>query len=211
MLTLTLAYFRRPFFFNSNFFFDFSFFLCFLFFYPYSSTCYQNPATMPPASILIDCPYVYAGSSVAGAAVAMAVIGAIVCAFILYLANQYREEKVRAMCDGLACLETPPCSDIQTRQRLFAQVLRRSQLIFIFIFLLGAIFMNLTVLAFYGPNDNTTCMNRVWLFNLSSTVMYAPLIMKLHRVEMFYRQVQRGHRRKNISDSYVLIQVRVVV
>jgi len=88
------------------------------------------------------------------------------------------------------------------------QVLRRSQLIFIYIFLLGAIFMNLTVLAFYGPNDNSACMNRVWLFNLSSTIMYAPLIMKLHRVEMFYRQVQRGQRRKNISDTYVLMQVR---
>ena len=62
-----------------------------------NSTCYKNPATMPPASILIDCSYVYAGSSVAGAAVAMCVVGTVVCAFILYLANAYSEEKVRTL------------------------------------------------------------------------------------------------------------------
>jgi hypothetical protein len=69
--------------------------------------------------------------------------------------------------------------------------------------------MNLTVLSMYGPNSNGNCMLRVWSFNLSSTIMYAPLIMKLHRVEVFYRQVQRGQRRKNISDTYVLMQVNV--
>ena len=67
--------------------------------------------------------------------------------------------------------------------------------------------MNLTVLAFYGPNTNGMCMLRVWAFNLSSTIMFAPLIMKLNRVERFFDNVRKGIRRKNISDRVVLLQV----
>ena len=144
-----------------------------------STGCNPNAATMPPAKVLIDCAYVYSGSSIASGAVAMCVIGVLVCAFVFYLAHKYSDEKV----------------------------LRRSQLVFIYIFLVGAILMNLTVLAFYGPNSDSLCMLRVWAFNLSSTIMYAPLVMKLHRVEVFYRQVQKGHRRRNISDSHVFMQV----
>ena len=144
-----------------------------------NATCYPNPATMPPSKILIDCAYVYAGSSVAGGVVAMCVIGLSICFFVSYLTHKYSHEKV----------------------------LRRSQLIFVYIFLLGAMLMNLTVLAFYGPNSNSLCALRVWAFNLSSTIMFAPLIMKLHRVEMFYRQVARGQRRVSISDTAVLCQV----
>ena len=62
-----------------------------------NTTCYQNPATMPPASILIDCDYVYAGSSVSSGVIAMAVIGIVSCAFIFYLTQKYSHEKVKPL------------------------------------------------------------------------------------------------------------------
>ena len=109
----------------------------------------------------------------------MCVIGTCICAFIVYLTSHFSQEKV----------------------------FRRSQLIFVYIFLFGAVLMNLTILAFYGPNNNAMCMLRVWAFNLSSTIMFAPLIMKLNRVERFFNNVRKGVRRRNIPDRVVLMQV----
>jgi hypothetical protein len=47
-------------------------------------------------------------------------------------------------------------------------------------------------------------MLRVWGVNISSTIMYAPLIMKLHRVDVLYRTLQTGGRRKIIT-GYLLL------
>jgi hypothetical protein len=59
----------------------------------------------------------------------------------------------------------------------------------------------------YGPNTDANCMLRVWAVNVSSTIMYAPLIMKLHRVDVLFRTLQRGGRRKIITDFRVGSQV----
>lgn len=144
-----------------------------------NSTCVLNPLTAPPQNLLISCAYILPNSSVAVGAISMAVMGALVCSVILYLTFKYSYEKV----------------------------LRRSQLVFIYFFLVGAVLMNLTVLCMYGPNSDPNCMLRVWAVNLSSTIMFAPLIMKLHRVDVLFRTLQRGGRRKTISDFTVGLQV----
>jgi ABC-type phosphate transport system substrate-binding protein len=144
-----------------------------------NSTCVMNPLTSPPPVVQISCTHVLPDSSVAIGAIFMAVMGALVCSVILYLSFKYSYEKV----------------------------LRRSQLIFIYFFLVGAVLMNLTVLCMYGPNSDSNCMLRVWAVNLSSTIMFAPLIMKLHRVDVLFRTLQRGGRRKTISDFTVGLQV----
>ena len=144
-----------------------------------NSTCVLNPLTSPQPIVQISCTYVLPDSSVAISAIFMAVMGALVCSVILYLSFKYSYEKV----------------------------LRRSQLIFIYFFLVGAVLMNLTVLCMYGPNSDSNCMLRVWAVNLASTLMFAPLIMKLHRVDVLFRTLQRGGRRKTISDFTVGLQV----
>lgn len=144
-----------------------------------NSTCVLNPSTAPPQNLLISCAYILPDSSVAIGAISMSVMGALVCSVILYLTFKYSYEKV----------------------------LRRSQLVFIYFFLVGAVLMNLTVLCMYGPNSDSNCMLRVWAVNLSSTIMFAPLIMKLHRVDVLFRTLQRGGRRKTISDFTVGLQV----
>lgn len=128
---------------------------------------------------LIDCPYLMEGSRVFGGIIFMCSFGIVVCCGILYLSCKYRREKV----------------------------LKRSQLVFVYIFLAGALAMNWTLLCLYGPNSNANCMLRVWAINLSSTLMFAPLIMKLHRVDVLFRTLQRGGRRKTISDFTVGMQV----
>jgi ABC-type phosphate transport system substrate-binding protein len=144
-----------------------------------NSTCYASSTAPPPATVSIECPYVLKGSGVAIAAIMVCIIGVAACACILFLSFKFSHEKV----------------------------LRRSQLIFIYIFLCGAILMNLTVLCMYGPNSPSNCMLRVWAVNLASTVMFAPLIMKLHRVDVLFHTLQRGGRRRTISDFTVGLQV----
>ena len=144
-----------------------------------SDSCTPNPSTIPPLSTSIGCPYLLQESNMASGVIFMCVFGSITCAIILHLSYRYRHE----------------------------QVLKRSQLVFIYIFLIGAILMNLTVLCMYGRNSDTNCMLRVWAVNLSSTIMFAPLIMKLHRVDVLYRTLQKGGRRKRISDFTVGLQV----
>ena len=142
-------------------------------------SCLENSSTSPPSFILIECPYVLLRSDIAVGIITICILGALICCVILYLSYSYSHEKV----------------------------LRRSQLIFVYIFLTGAILMNLTILCMLGSNTRSSCMLRVWTVNLASTIMFAPLIMKLHRVDVLYRTLQRGGRRKTISDFTVGMQV----
>ena len=144
-----------------------------------NTSCSENFMTVPPSAVLIECPYVLVHSHIAAGMITICVMGAIICGVILYLSYNYSHEKV----------------------------LRRSQLIFVYIFLIGAIFMNFTLLCLLGENTKSSCMLRVWAVNLSSTLMFAPLIMKLHRVDVLYRTLQRGGRRRTISDFTVGMQV----
>ena len=144
-----------------------------------SDTCISNTPSMPPMSKKIQCAYVLNDSRIATGLIAMCTFGILTCSLILNLVHKYRHQ----------------------------QILKRSQMVFVYIFLIGAILMNLTVLCMYGPNTNNNCMLRVWAVNLSSTLMFAPLIMKLHRVDILFRTLKRGGRRKRISDLTVGFQV----
>lgn len=144
-----------------------------------TNSCTQNVHSMPPVSTKIECAYLLKQSKVATGVIFMCSFGIIICGLILHLVHKYRRE----------------------------QVLKRSQLVFVYIFLIGAMLMNLTVLCMYGQNSNENCMLRVWAVNLSSTLMFAPLMMKLHRVDVLFKTLQRGGRRKRISDVTVGFQV----
>jgi hypothetical protein len=86
-----------------------------------------------------------------------------------------------------------------------AQVIKRSQPIFVYIFLAGAAMLNLTIIVYVGPNDATYCVLRPWCLNVSSSVMFAPLIMKLHRVDTLFNNPKL--RKMKVSDLRVVSQV----
>ena len=82
------------------------------------------------------------------------------------------------------------------------RTIKKSQPMFIFIFILGSMCLNLSINTLLGPDSDTTCLLRPWVFNLSATLMYAPLLMKLHRIDMLYRHSKK-FKKTSISNSQV--------
>ena len=128
----------------------------------------------PPSPATFECTYVPYSSSIGGFGLFMCVFGAFISSFVLLWTYLVR----------------------------YSKAIKKSQPIFVFIFILGAIFMNYTTLAYIGPNTDTSCLARPWLLNLSASIMFVPLIMKLRRV---HRLVNNPRMRKiKITDSDVM-------
>lgn len=89
------------------------------------------------------------------------------------------------------------------------KIVRRSQPIFIYIFIVGSIFLNLVIISFIGENTDTSCMVRPWVFNIASTLMFAPLVMKLHRVDVIFHNPSL--KKIVISDLRVFLQVCALI
>ena len=138
------------------------------------ATCIQNPSTEPPNKILVDCTDVLSNYSFGRVATALSIIGMVVCAAVIFFVVLNRSEKI----------------------------IKKSQPVFIYIFIIGAFFMNLSILAFVGPNDNNSCLLRPWSFNIASTLMFAPLLMKLHRIDMLFR-LSKKLKKAKIPDYVV--------
>lgn len=142
------------------------------------STCIQNPATIPPSVIFVGCSDVLKSYQYGMIATAMSMIGMIVCAFVMIFVVVNRKEKI----------------------------IKKSQPIFIYIFISGAFLMNLSILAFIGPNDDSNCLLRPWSIDISTTIMFAPLLMKLHRIDMLFRSSKKL-KKTMIRDHTVSIRV----
>ena len=141
-------------------------------------TCIINPAVAPPSSILIDCTSVSIDSYLGKLANALSIIGMVVCGAVGIFAVVYREERI----------------------------LRKSQPVFIYLSVLGAFLMNLSIQAFIGENSDYLCTLRPWVIDLSSTIMFAPLLMKLYRVDVLFRMSKKLKKIK-IPDWKVAGQV----
>ena len=102
----------------------------------------------------------------------------VVCGFVGIFAVVYREERI----------------------------LRKSQPVFIYLSVLGAFLMNLSIQAFIGENSDYLCTLRPWVIDLSSTIMFAPLLMKLYRVDVLFRMSKKLKKIK-IPDWKVAGQV----
>jgi desulfoferrodoxin (superoxide reductase-like protein) len=60
-------------------------------------------------------------------------------------------------------------------------ILKAAQRPFCLVFCCAAILLNLAMLLQLGPNTAVSCQARIWLFNLSFTLMFAALFTKVHR------------------------------
>jgi 7 transmembrane sweet-taste receptor of 3 GCPR len=123
------------------------------------STCKINPANAPPSFLLVDCSDVLSHYKYGKIATGLSAIGMTTCALVLVLVVLSRHEKI----------------------------IKKSQPVFIYIFIVGAFMMNLCILAMIGPNTDSSCLLRPWCINISSTLMFAPLLMKLHRIDLLFR------------------------
>jgi hypothetical protein len=85
-------------------------------------------------------------------------------------------------------------------------VLRKSQPVFIYLSIIGAFLMNLSIQAFIGENKSSSCILRPWAIDISSTIMFTPLLMKLHRIDVLFRMSKKLKKIK-IPDYKVALQV----
>ena len=136
--------------------------------------CILNPATSPISGSKIPCSNVMKFYRYGKIASAMSILGMSVTALVMIFVYLHRHEKV----------------------------IKKSQPIFIYIFIAGAFMMNLSIFAFIGPNTNGSCLLRPWCVNISSTIMFTPLLAKLHRIEVLFRMSKKMKKTK-ISDSTV--------
>jgi len=143
------------------------------------STCLRgSPDKEPPSEgFEINCTYMDTASGIGIVSYILAAVGVFNCALIGILAFCLRKNKF----------------------------MKRSQPIFIYVFIGGAILLNLVIISFVGENTDSSCMVRPWVFNIASTLMFAPLIMKLHRVDIIFRNPSL--KKIVISDLTVFLQV----
>ena len=139
-----------------------------------NNTCVRNPRTIPPETISISCSDISPYSKGGRLGTALASIGMITCILVVAFMVLYREEKT----------------------------IKKSQPIFIYIFITGAFFMNMSILTVFGPNDDRNCLLRPWAIDISTTVMFAPLLMKLHRIDVLFCSSKKLKKTK-IPDYYV--------
>ena len=100
---------------------------------------------------------------------------------------------------GLTLTLIALCSAVKYRRD---RTMKKSQPMCIFIFILGSMCLNLSINTLLGPDSDTTCLLRPWAFNLSFTTMYAPLLMKLHRIDTLYRHSKK-FKKTSISNFEV--------
>lgn len=141
----------------------------------------NNPQFPPPADAEIACEYAPSGTGAGIAGYLFCALGASICVVCVFLFERNINEAI----------------------------IRKSQPIFVRIFLFGALLMNLSIIVLIGPGTNASCMARPWFICLSFTIMYAPLVMKLRRVEMLINNPKL--KKIKITDYHVLAQVSAII
>ena len=142
------------------------------------NTClHGQPEKEPPEEVLIQCTHITRSSGIAIAAYVFSGLGVLICLIILIYTFYNRNTKI----------------------------IRNSQPIFIYLFIIGAILMNLSIITLVGPNNDTTCLLRPWCIDITSTLMFAPLIMKLNRLDLIFNNPSL--KKMEISDLTVSLQV----
>ena len=143
----------------------------------HASTCIQNPSKMPASPLHISCEYVDSASSIGIAAYVVSIFGALLSGCVLALSIMRRNDRK----------------------------IVKSHPVFVYIFIVGAILLNLSSLTFIGPNTDTSCLLRPWVFNMCLTAMFAPIVMKLYTVDKLYHNPKL--KKILVTDSRVMKEV----
>lgn len=142
-----------------------------------NTVCIESSQYAPQQDVKIVCDHVELASSLGTAAYFICCLGIFNCLLILFIAWKNRSDRA----------------------------IRRSQPIFIFIFIVGCMMLNSSIFMFIGKNTDTTCLGRPWLVNLSVTIMISPVLLKLHRIDKLFNT--RGIKKVKMSDARVLFQL----
>ena len=145
------------------------------------NVCIQNTDKSPPSPVYIACDYVMMSSTTGIVCYFLSLFGITVSTVLFLMALSKRNDKK----------------------------FQRSQPIFVYIFLIGAILMNLTVFVYVGTVSDITCLIRPWMYNMALTLMYGPLVMKLYTVDKLVFSTKIQNQRMN--DKRVILEVSGMV
>lgn len=138
------------------------------------STCINSPGA--PYRTYVSCSEVLPRYRTGQIVTTLSIIGTTLAVIAMYLAVKWRHNRT----------------------------IKKSQPMFILIFIFGSLCLNLSINTLLGPDSDTTCLLRPWAFNLSATTMFAPLLMKLHRIDTLYRHSKKL-KKTSISDYQVTL------
>ena len=148
---------------------------------PSDNLCIQNTDLSPSTPQYIACDYVDMESVTGISCIAICLFGIIFSLGLLSIALYSRNERK----------------------------FRRSQPIYVFVFLFGAIIMNCTAFVYLGENTDLTCILRPWLYNIALSIMYGPLIMKLYAVDKMFFSTKI--KKVVSSETRVLLEVAAML
>ena len=136
-----------------------------------------------PEDIGIECEYVVASSGPAIAILLLTVIGAGVCSLMLFA--------------SLALKKKP--------------IMKMSQPMFIYWSLTGTILLCLTNLSNLGENTKALCNVRLWAYNLTFTLVFAPLFVKTERVYKIMANTQMKRTKVGMARTFMQLGGFVVI
>ena len=99
---------------------------------------------------------------------------------------------------------------------------KKTKLIYLYIFLFGVICLNMSSFAYIGTLTSFSCIIRTWVYNLSLTLMFGPLVTKMYLLDKLYwnspTPAQSGrltaHRKLRnvvISDTRVVVEIIILL
>eukprot|EP01041_Mallomonas_annulata_P003964 gene3964-7901_t len=138
--------------------------------------CIQNPRTVPPSSVHIDCEHLESNSSLGIACYILGIVGVFICFSILILSILLRND---------------------------TRMTKATQPVFVYLFLSGAIALNASIFVYIGPNTSLSCIIQPWITNLAISAMYGPIVMKLNTVD---RLNKNPHLSKILTDPKRIFQ-----
>eukprot|EP01041_Mallomonas_annulata_P004459 gene4460-8882_t len=151
------------------------------------NTCIQRPDDRLRDIQFIDCDHVSMTSSIGIACYTIMIIGELMTLYVVYKTVRNKGNKK----------------------------IKKSQPVFVFVFLGGAVFLHFTILPFMGQRTDVNCIAEIWLYNIAMTMVYGPLVMKLATVEkLVYTSKLKKVRITAltvISEVAVLVLVDVII
>jgi hypothetical protein len=144
--------------------------------------CKRNsPDDEPAASTEIECTFVMVDSEPGQGAFWVAILGIALIVYTMVQTIRFRKENI----------------------------LQRSQPAFLYLFLIGAACMCASVFVLLGPNTDRSCLARPWIVCITTTLMFAPLLMKLRRVDRLFND--QAKRQVRITEAEVFQQVAALI
>jgi hypothetical protein len=88
-------------------------------------------------------------------------------------------------------------------------LMRHAQPVFCYLFLMGVVILNLSLIFTAGPNEGGACMLRAWLFNMGFTTAFASLFQKIYRVWRIFDNPKL--KKVKVTNQILFIRIAMIL